>query len=138
MLVVSNIRSPHIRLIAGLALGTTAAERYPARSSRKRTCLRNRLDARARICVMLLDIYERLPRNGLNSGLTFNLPLTQEQMGDHLGLTLVHVNRTLRRLREQRIVLIERQTVIILDLARLRECAEGLPQVADLHRSMAD
>jgi len=91
-----------------------------------------RLDARARICVMLLDIYERLPRNGLNSGLTFNLPLTQEQIADHLGLTLVHVNRTLRRLREQRIVLIERQTVIILDLDRLRECAEGLPQVAEL------
>src|ERR1041384_6398793 len=88
-----------------------------------------RLDARARICVMLLDIYERLPRNGLNSGLTFNLPLTQEQIADHLGLTLVHVNRTLRRLREQRIVLIERQTVIILDLDRLRECAEGLPHL---------
>jgi DNA-binding transcriptional regulator LsrR (DeoR family) len=86
---------------------------------------------------MLLDIYERLPRNGLNSGLTFNLPLTQEQIADHLGLTLVHVNRTLRRLREERIVLIERQTVIILDLDRVRGCAEGLPQVADLHRSMA-
>ena len=101
------------------------------RSDRLATSI-GRLDARARICVMLLDIYERLPRNGLNSGLTFNLPLTQEQIADHLGLTLVHVNRTLRRLREQRIVLIERQTVIILDLDRLRECAEGLPQVAEL------
>jgi hypothetical protein len=29
-------------------------------------------------------------------------------------------------------VLIERQTVIILDLDRLRECAEGLPHVAEL------
>jgi CRP/FNR family transcriptional regulator, anaerobic regulatory protein len=91
-----------------------------------------RLDARARICVMVFDIYERLRRNGLNSGLTFNLPLTQEQIADHLGLTLVHVNRTLRRLREERIVLIERQTVIILDLDRLRERAEGLPHVAEL------
>jgi DNA-binding transcriptional regulator LsrR (DeoR family) len=33
--------------------------------------------------------------------------LTQEQVGDHLGLTL-HVNRTLRRLREERIVLVDR------------------------------
>jgi DNA-binding transcriptional regulator LsrR (DeoR family) len=81
---------------------------------------------------MVFDIYERLRRNGLNSGLTFNLPLTQEQIADHLGLTLVHVNRTLRRLREERIVLIERQTVIILDLDRLRERAEGLPHVAEL------
>ena len=97
-----------------------------------------RLDARARICVMLLDIYERLRRNGSDDRLTFNLPLTQEQIADHLGLTLVHVNRTLRRLREERIVLVHRQIVMIMDLDRLRECAEGLPQIADLHLSMAD
>jgi CRP-like cAMP-binding protein len=97
-----------------------------------------RLDARARICVMLLDIYERLRRNGSDDRLTFNLPLTQEQIADHLGLTLVHVNRTLRRLREERIVLVDRQIVMIMDLDRLRECAEGLPQIADLHLSMAD
>jgi DNA-binding transcriptional regulator LsrR (DeoR family) len=34
--------------------------------------------------------------------------LPQEQVGHHLGLTLVHVNRTLRRLREERIVLVDR------------------------------
>jgi CRP/FNR family transcriptional regulator, anaerobic regulatory protein len=94
------------------------------------------LDARARICVMVLDIYERLRRNGSNDRLTFNLPLTQEQIADHLGLTLVHVNRTLRRLREERIVLVDRQIVMIMDLDRLRECAEGLPQVVDLQRSI--
>jgi CRP-like cAMP-binding protein len=91
-----------------------------------------RLDAQARICVMLLDVYERLRRHGLISRLTFNLPLTQEQIADHLGLTLVHVNRTLRRLREERIVLVDRQVVIIMDLDRLREFAQGLPQAAEL------
>jgi CRP/FNR family transcriptional regulator, anaerobic regulatory protein len=91
-----------------------------------------RLDAQARICVMLLDLYDRLRRQELISRLTFNLPLTQEQMADHLGLTLVHVNRTLRRLREERIVLVDRQVVIIMDLDRLREFAQGLPQPAEL------
>ena len=91
-----------------------------------------RLDAQARICVMLLDLYERLRRNGLISRTTYNLPLTQEQIADHLGLTLVHVNRTLRRLREERIVLVDRQVVIIMDLGRLREFARGLPQSAEL------
>ena len=76
---------------------------------------------------MLLDLFERLRRNGLTSQMTFNLPLTQEQMADYLGLTLVHVNRTMRRLREQRIAIVDRQVVIIRDLNRLREFAHGGP-----------
>jgi CRP-like cAMP-binding protein len=91
-----------------------------------------RLDARARICVLLLDIHDRLRRRGLIERPTFSLPLTQEQVADHLGLTLVHVNRMLRRLREDRIVLVDRQVVIIQDLDRLRELAQGLPQAAEI------
>ena len=91
-----------------------------------------RLDAQARICVMLLDLHDRLRRSGLINRASYNLPLTQEQIADHLGLTLVHVNRTLRRLREERLVLVDRQVVIIMDLERLRAAAQGLPQSADL------
>ena len=95
-----------------------------------------RLDAQARICVLLLDIHDRLRREGLINRLTFNLPLTQEQIADHLGLTLVHVNRTLRKLREERVVLVDRQVVIILDLNRLRLAAQGLPQVVEIPEPM--
>jgi CRP/FNR family transcriptional regulator, anaerobic regulatory protein len=96
-----------------------------------------RLDAHARICVLLLDIYDRLRGRGLINRATFNLPLTQEQLADHLGLTLVHVNRTLRRLREEKIVLVDRQVVIIQDIERLRELAQGLPQPAELPETSA-
>jgi len=91
-----------------------------------------RLDAYARICVLLLDVYDRLRYRGLINRPTFNLPLTQEQIADHLGLTLVHVNRTLRRLREEKIVLVDRQVVIIQDIERLGELAQGLPQPAEM------
>ena len=91
-----------------------------------------RLDAYARICVLLLDIHDRLRHRGLINRPTFNLPLTQEQIADHLGLTLVHVNRTLRRLREEMIVLVDRQVVIIQDIDRLRDLAQGLPQAAEM------
>ena len=91
-----------------------------------------RLDAHARLCVLLLDIHDRLRHRELINRPTFNLPLTQEQIADHLGLTLVHVNRTLRRLREEKIVLVDRQVVIIQDIERLRELAQGLPQAAEL------
>jgi len=96
-----------------------------------------RLDAHARIGVMLLDIHDRLRHRGLINRSTFNLPLTQEQLADHLGLTLVHVNRTLRRLREEKIVLVDRQVVIIHDIGRLCELAQGLPQSAELPEAAA-
>ncbi len=96
-----------------------------------------RLDAHARICVLLLDIYDRLRHRNLINRATFNLPLTQEQIADHLGLTLVHVNRTLRRLREEKIVLVDRQVVIIQDIERLRALAQGLPQRAELPEPLA-
>jgi CRP/FNR family transcriptional regulator, anaerobic regulatory protein len=96
-----------------------------------------RLDAYARLCVLLLDIHDRLRQRELIGRPTFNLPLTQEQIADHLGLTLVHVNRTLRRLREEKIVLVERQVVIIQDLERLRELARGLPQSAEFPEAPA-
>lgn len=94
-----------------------------------------RLDALARISLLLLDIHDRLRRSQLIMRPTFNLPLTQEQIADHLGLTYVHVNRTLRRLREQGLAIVDRQVVIILDLDRLRKVAEDLPVSPDLPMS---
>src|SRR4051794_14799167 len=41
-----------------------------------------RLDAHARICVLLLDIHDRLRHRELINRPTFNLPLSQEQIGD--------------------------------------------------------
>lgn len=96
-----------------------------------------RLDAQARIAALILSIFDRLRRRGLTNHLSFNLPLTQEQMADHLGLTLVHVNRTLRRMREERLVLLDRQVVIIMNLDGLRELVRGLPQPPEMPEQLA-
>lgn len=82
-----------------------------------------RFDAEGRLAIMLLDLYERLRRRELITALGYTMPLTQQQIGDHLGLTLVHVNRVLRSLRERRIVNVERHVVTIRDLARLQSLA---------------
>jgi CRP/FNR family transcriptional regulator, anaerobic regulatory protein len=89
-----------------------------------------RFDARGRICLFLLGIYDRLRRRNLVARPTFNLPLTQEQMADHLGMTIVHIGRTLRRLREEELVLVDRQVVIILDLDQLRRSVGDAPSFA--------
>jgi CRP/FNR family transcriptional regulator len=86
-----------------------------------------RLNARGRLAWMIISIFERLRRNDLISGLSFNLPLTQEQIGDYLGITVVHVSRTLQRMREERLALVDRHVVLIRDLDALRRVAAGLP-----------
>ena len=77
------------------------------------------LDARGRLAMMLLDFYRRLQRRRLITGPTYNLPLTQLQIGQYLGLTVVHINRVLRSLRADRIVSLEKHWVTILDLEQL-------------------
>jgi CRP/FNR family transcriptional regulator, anaerobic regulatory protein len=82
------------------------------------------LDARGRLATMLLDLYTRLRRRKLIIASEYNLPLTQIQIGSYLGLTTVHVNRTVRLLRDERIVQMEKHCVAILDLERLRNLAQ--------------
>ena len=49
-------------------------------------------NAEERIATMLLDFRGRLHRLGLlNGGDSYRLPMTQQDMGDYLGLTVVHV-----------------------------------------------
>jgi CRP/FNR family transcriptional regulator len=83
------------------------------------------LDAPGRLAMMVLDFYNRLRRRKLITGSTYNLPLTQVQIGHHLGLTVVHINRVLRSLREAGIVNLEKHCVTILDLERLTCLAEN-------------
>lgn len=58
-----------------------------------------RMDARERVCDMLLELLERLQRSGEADGNSFSMPLTQECFSDALGLTPVHLNRTLQACR---------------------------------------
>jgi CRP-like cAMP-binding protein len=53
----------------------------------------SRLDARGRLATMMLDFYTLLRRRRLIAGVVYNLPMTQTQIGDYLGLTVVHINR---------------------------------------------
>jgi CRP/FNR family transcriptional regulator, anaerobic regulatory protein len=89
----------------------------------RRADLIARFGARQRIAAMLLDFYERLRRRELIKAASYNLPLKQQQIGDHLGLTVVHVNRTLRQLREQKVAILDRHVVMIRDMERLRNLA---------------
>jgi len=60
-----------------------------------------RLRAQGRLLHLLLELNERLSLAGLAQNGSFEMPLTQEQMADALGLTAVHVNRMLKQARRE-------------------------------------
>lgn len=77
-------------------------------------------DAFGRIGHHLCEQWARMKSIGLvTTGEEFDLPLTQEEIGDSLGLTPVHVNRTLKRLREEGIVAFRQKRLTVLDPPRL-------------------
>jgi CRP-like cAMP-binding protein len=59
-----------------------------------------RTSAKARVAALLIDIRNRLRIVDGTAGNTFQLGLTQEEIGDATGLTAVHVNRMLRQLQD--------------------------------------
>jgi len=59
-----------------------------------------RMTAAEAMLMFLSRIFDRLDAVGLVDDDTAAFPLTQETMGDHLGLSTVHVNRTARVLKE--------------------------------------
>lgn len=78
-----------------------------------------RRSAYERLSHLILELFVRLNAAGLTTGMSFHLPLTQELIGDALGLTTIHVNRTLQRLRQDNLIAMEARRVTILDFKTL-------------------
>jgi CRP-like cAMP-binding protein len=74
-----------------------------------------RRDARTRVAHFLCEIAVRLQSAELMTGNRYELPMTQEQIGDATGLTSVHVNRTLRLLRAEGLITSDRRAIQIED-----------------------
>jgi CRP-like cAMP-binding protein len=83
-----------------------------------------RRSALERVAHFLLELLTRLRNVGLADGQSFKIPLTQELIADALGLSIPHVNRVLRRLREDNLVVIEDQRVSVQDIDALSELAD--------------
>ncbi len=92
--------------------------------ARERLTSLGRRTARERISYFLLELYYRVRlRHSDPVGTAIPLPLTQEHIGDALGLTSVHVNRTLRALREDNLIQVVNRTLHILDPDKLADAA---------------
>lgn len=87
-----------------------------------------RQDARARVAHVLCELGTRMEAAGLAIRRTsFTLDITQEQLADAVGLTSVHVNRTMQTLRRMELISTSGRTVNVKDWNGLAEIAEFNP-----------
>jgi CRP-like cAMP-binding protein len=83
-----------------------------------------RQTAYERVAHLLLELQQRLETAGLGDSQRFPLPLTQEILADALGLSIVHVNRTLQQLRRERLIELRSGVAILLDREMLTSVAD--------------
>lgn len=78
-----------------------------------------RRDAMSRMAHLLCEFAVRLDAAGVGRQQGYDLPMTQEEMADSLGLTTIHVNRTLKALAHDGFIRRTARSVTIMDWPRL-------------------
>jgi CRP-like cAMP-binding protein len=93
-----------------------------------------RRSARERLAHLLCELFVRQRAVGRAAATACELPLTQTEIADVLGLSLVHVNRTLKQLRADGLIAQEGRRLMILQWERLKEVADFDPTYLQLVR----
>jgi CRP-like cAMP-binding protein len=93
-----------------------------------------RRDARTRIGHLLCELALKMEVAGLGEHTHYELPITQEQLADAVGLTSVHVNRTLMKLEEEGLITRTRRVITVVDWKKLVAVADFEPRYLHLDR----
>ena len=91
-----------------------------------------RRSAYQRLAHLLCEVWWRLDVVGMTHGGTYELPVTQTDIGDAMGLSVVHVNRTLQHLRADGLIALQSSVVVVRDWARLQAVGEFDPAYLQL------
>ena len=81
----------------------------------------------SRMAHLFCELHERLGVVGRTDGDAYEFPLTQRELSECLGLTVVHANRTLQELRRRGLVELENRRLTIRDRRGLEGLAEFDP-----------
>ena len=85
-------------------------------------------NAAERVAMLLMHLYRRLERLGLAHEGSVVFPINQQHIADTLGLSLVHTNKTLRRLHQMGLHDISHGRLRLLD-------TKALERLADYHEA---
>lgn len=116
--------------IGALLYGVSASEEV---AMADRLTSVGRTNGMTRVATLLLDIRSRLLVTGEMDEATFELPLTQQELGDAVGLTKAHVNRTLKSLEATGLLERHGRLIRITDVKSLAQMVE----FKDRHRHVA-
>lgn len=115
VLTVEDLTSNHARINRALWWATLVDEGI----LREWLVNMGRREAPQRLAHLFCELLVRLQTVNLAKDDSYDLPLTQSELGDTLGLSSVHVNRSLQGLRSQGLLTFERGRLSILDVPRL-------------------
>jgi CRP-like cAMP-binding protein len=94
-------------------------------------------DAAERMGHLLCEVFLRLGSVGLTRGDSCDLPVTQADLGDAMGLSTVHVNRTLQHLRGAGLIILKGGVLTIPDQRALMDASHFNPNYLHLGREGA-
>jgi CRP-like cAMP-binding protein len=83
-----------------------------------------RRNAYQRVAHLICEMALRFRAVGLTDNHTYELPVTQAELADALGLSFVHINRTLMELRRDGLISLQNSTVSALDWEGLKAAAD--------------
>ncbi|MBR0685359.1 Crp/Fnr family transcriptional regulator [Bradyrhizobium manausense] len=87
-----------------------------------------------RVAHLLCEIFERLRPVGLVDGNSCSFPVTQMELADATGLSVVHLNRTIQELRATGLITLRERVLTIGDLDALKNAALFSPGYLQLYR----
>jgi len=81
--------------------------------------------AEEKLALFLINLSDRLKKRGFSSS-KFSIPLSRQEMGNHLGLTLETVSRILQQIQKSGIIKVQRKNIEIIDLKALRNLSSAI------------
>ena len=83
--------------------------------------------AYGRVAHLLCEMIVRFKSVGLSDGVTCHFPITQPELADATGLSVVHLNRTLMQLRADKLIELKGETLTVKDWDGLQAAGDFDP-----------
>lgn len=91
-----------------------------------------RKSKKAHLAHLICELFVRLQIVKKTDGQSFHLPLSQLELADVVGISVVHLNKTLQSLRREKLLTWVNRTITIVDWEALKEFAEFNPLYLNL------
>ena len=90
----------------------------------------------SRVGHLFCELLMRLEMVGLADVNSYDLPLTQIDLADTLGMSTVHLNRSLQDLKKAKLLTVRGKNVVILDFPQLKKRSGFRPDYLQLNQSL--